>query len=65
MLSSAYSGPQRVSPKTICYRYTVLFSMIAPIILIIFFPAVEGAAPGSTSPGSLTLSEETVGCGGG
>lgn len=64
MLSSEYSGPPRVSPKTVCYCYVVLFSMIAPIILIISFPAAEGDAARSACLGSLVLSKETVGCGG-
>lgn len=56
VLSSAHSGPPRVSLQTVCYRYAVLFSMIAPIILIISFPAAQGAAARSTRLGSLTLS---------
>jgi hypothetical protein len=38
--------------------------MIAPIILIISFPAAEGDAARSACLGSLALSKETVGCGG-
>lgn len=56
VLSSACSGPPRVSLQTVCYRYAVLFSMIAPIILIISFPAAQGAAARSARLGSLTLS---------
>lgn len=51
MLSSEYSGPLRVSPKTICYRPAVLFSMIATIILIISFPAAEGGCSKVRLPG--------------
>lgn len=64
MLSSEYSGPPRVSLKTICYYFEVLFSMIAKIILIISFPAAEGDAARSACLGSLPLSKETVGSGG-
>lgn len=64
VLSSEYSGPPRVSPKTVCYRFAVLFSMIATIILIISFPAAEGDAARRACLGSLRLSKETVGHGG-
>lgn len=56
--------PPRVSPKTVCNRCAVLFSVITPIILIISFPAVEGATERGACLGSLMLSKETVGCGG-